>query len=223
MRVVALLGAVLLSLSIAGCTQGDPGGGDGNGFEATCPSWVKGPDVFRVDGNMVLTNRTTFPDLERWDLAEPSKDSDRFSGFGDGVLERMGHPLDFLVMDFTFKEGGQQDSRLLYIQDAELHVEFFASDNGGIGRELSAALEGQPETAKHEWVFRTEPGGYRIENLTWRVELSPSDQAPAPAGVLVHWFMVPNLDGNIDTASVVLMRYAPELWYRTCSADGTKT
>lgn len=217
MRVVAVLAAVLLSAGLAGCTQGDPGKST---FAQTCPAWIKGPDAQVVNGNLVLTNQTTQPQFDRWDYREPTDKPG--TGFGDGILQRFNHSLDFLSMDFHFHQGEGKDARLLYIQDAELHVTFFASEGGVPGQELDASLEGQPGTAKHEWVFRTAPGGYLIENLTWRVELAKPNEPPNPRGVFVHWQMVPNLDKDINTASVVLMRYSPEFWYRTCSSDGTK-
>jgi hypothetical protein len=111
--------------------------------------------------------------------------------------------------------------QLLYIQDAELHVSFFADRDGQLGEEMEAYMDGHPETAKHDWAFRTEPGSYLIENITWKVQLAAPDQEPDPHGVYVHWEMLPNLDNDIDTASVAIMRYAPEFWYRTCWSDGT--
>jgi hypothetical protein len=216
-RLVAVLAVLALSAGLAGCTQGDPNGG----FKQSCPAWIKGPDAQVVNGNLVLTNQTTQPQFDRWDYREPSAKSPG-TGFGDGLLQRFNHSLDFLSMDFHFHQGEGKDARLLYVQDAELHVSFFASENGAPGESLDASLEGQPSTAKHEWTFRTTPGGYLIENLTWRVELAHPDQPPNPRGVFVHWEMIPNLDNNIDTASVILMRYSPEFWYRTCSSDGTK-
>lgn len=216
--------AVLLPLGLAGCTQGDPGGG-GDGFEGTCPAWVKGRNAQKVDGNLALTNQTTVPDFDRWDFAEPADrdkdgDLDPGTGFGDGITTWLEHPLDFLVMDFDRRHG---EDRLLYVQDAEVKVSFFASDGGYPGDPLQAYLQGDPDGAQHQWTFRSGPGGWRIENLTFRVDLARDDEQPDPRGVFVHWEMTDvDLDDDIDTASVVFMRYSPEFWYRTCSRDGTK-
>jgi hypothetical protein len=213
------LALVLLttSLALTGCTQGDPGDDFG---DPTCPSWTRGQSRQIINGNLAVTNRTTVPDLERWDFTEPG---DKGSGLGTPYPDFQGKPLDFITIDLHQRQSSDPNQeRLLYIQDAELHVEFFAERDGQLGEDMEAYEEGKPATAKHEWVFRTAPGGYLIENLTWKVDLAASDQQPDPHGVFVRWTMVPNLDNDIDTASVVIMRYSPEFWYRTCWADGTR-
>lgn len=202
-------------MTFAGCTQGDPG----DDFEPTCPSWTRGLNRQVINGNLAVTNRTTVPDLDRWDFTEPG---DKGSGLGGPYKDFQGRPLDFLTINLQQKQSNSSnEDRLLYIQDAELRVTFFADRDGQLGEEMEAFEEGRPATAKHEWVFRTTPGGYLIQNITWKVEMAKPDQDPDPHGVYVHWEMVPNLDGDIDTASVVIMRYSPEFWYRTCSSDGT--
>jgi hypothetical protein len=212
------LAMVLLtsSLALTGCTQGDPGpeGLDG----ATCPSWTRGQSRQVINGNLAVTNRTMVPDLERWDFTEPG---DKGSGLGTPYPEFLGKPLDFLTIDLRQRQSDDpNEARVLYIQDAELHVEFFAERDGQLGEDMEAYEEGKPATAKHEWVFRTAPGGYLIQNITWKVELASPDQQPDPHGVYVRWTMIPNLDNDIDTASVAIMRYSPEFWYRNCWEDG---
>lgn len=208
--------ALLLStLTLAGCSQGE----DNRFGDPTCPAWTRGLSRQIINGNLAFTNQTTMPDFERWDFTEPG---DRGSGLGTPYPEFMGKPLDFLTLDFRMRQSAdQKEERLLYIQDAELHVSFFAERDGQLGEAMQAFEDGRPETAKHEWVYRTTPGGYLIQNVTWKVELARPDQQPDPHGVYVHWEMIPNLDNNVDTASVVIMRYSPEFWYRTCSADGS--
>lgn len=217
MRAALLLSALAASVALTGCTQGDPGD-DGFG-EASCPAWTRGMNRQVINGNLAVTNQTTVPDLDRWDFTDPGE---RGSGLGGPYGEFLGRPLDFITIDLRQHKGQNEGGdRLLYIQDAELRVTFFADRGGQVGEAMEAFEEGRPETAKHEWVFRTEPGGYLIQNVTWRVELAKPDQEPDPHGVFVHWEMVPDLDNDIDTASVVLMRYSPEFWYRTCWSDGT--
>jgi hypothetical protein len=214
-----VLALVLLASSVAltGCTQGDPGDDFG---EPTCPSWTRGLNAQVVHRDWAITNQTTMPDFERWDYTVPGPTG---SSLGGPFPEFQGRPLDFITIDLHQRTGGDPNKdRLLYIQDAELHAQFYAERDHELGEDLMAYEEGKPETAKHEWVFRTQPGGYLIENITWKVELAAPDQEPDPHGVYVRWTLVPNLDNDIDTASVVLMRYSPEFWYRTCSADGTR-
>jgi len=213
--VLALL-LLTSSLALTGCTQGDPG--DDDLGTPSCPSWSRGLNRQIINGNLAVTNRTTVPDLDRWDFTEPG---DKGSGLGGPYGEFMGKPLDFMTLDLRQKQGSDpNENRLLYIQDAELHVRFYADRDGQVGEEMQAFEEGRPETAKHLWTFRTAPGGYVIQNITWKVELAKPDQEPDPHGVYVHWEMVPNLDNDIDTASVVIMRYSPEFWYRSCWSDG---
>ena len=219
-RLVRPVLALLLltsSLALTGCTQGDPGD-DGDLGTPTCPSWTRGMNRQIINGNLAVTNRTTVPDLDRWDFTEPG---DKGAGLGGSYGAFLGKPLDFMTIDLRQKQGGDpKEDRLLYIQDAELHVRFYADRDGQVGEEMQAFEDGHPETAKHEWTFRTAPGGYLIQNITWKVELAKPDQEPDPHGVYVHWEMVPNLDNDIDTASVVIMRYSPEFWYRSCWSDG---
>lgn len=215
-RLVVPILLLTSSLALAGCTQGDPG--DDDLGSPTCPAWTRGLNRQIINGNLAVTNRTTVPDLDRWDFTEPGE---KGSGLGGSYGQFMGKPLDFLTIDLRQKQGEDpNENRLLYIQDAELHVRFFADRDGQLGEEMEAFEDGRPETAKHEWVFRTAPGGYLIQNITWKVELAQPDQEPDPHGVYVHWEMLPNLDNDIDTASVVIMRYSPEFWYRSCWSDG---
>jgi hypothetical protein len=223
MRVALLLAALPLMAGLAGCTQGTPG----DDFQATCPSWIKGRDAMGVNGNLLFTNQTTMPDFDRWDFREGNNSAwtgrnnphgRPGTGLGDGLEELFDRPLDFLVFDFRFTEDGK---RMLYIQDAQLIVRFYASEGGNPGEPLDAYLQGRPQTAKSEWVYTTAPGGFLLVNDTLRVDLARPDEAPNPRGVFVHWQMVPNLDRNVDTASVAIMRYSPEFWYRSCNADGT--
>lgn len=216
MRLALLLALLTSSFALAGCTQGTPGDDFGS---PTCPSWTRGLNRQIIDGNLAVTNQTTVPDLDRWDFTEPG---DKGSGLGGPYKSFLGRPLDFITMDFHHRQSNDsKENRLLYIQDAELHIRFYADRGGQVGEAMEAFEEGQPGTAKHEWVFRTQPGGFLFVNKTWKVELAAPDQEPDPHGVYVHWEMVPNLDDDIDTASVVIMRYSPEFWYRTCWSDGT--
>ena len=215
MRSALLLVLLTSSLAFAGCVRGGPSDEFGS---PTCPSWTKGLNRQTIDSNLAVTNRTTVPDLDRWDFTDPG---DKGSGLGTPYREFQGRPLDFLTIDLR---QGQSESgeRLLYIQDAELRVTFFAERDGQLGEEMEAYEEGRPQTTQHEWVFRTTPGGYLIQNITWKVELAKPNADPDPHGVFVHWELVPNLDNDIDTASIAIMRYSPEFWYRSCSSDGTR-
>lgn len=226
MRVALLAGLVFL---LAGCTQGDPGSRNGHsGFQSTCPSWVKYPHNGQIiEGALQWTNLSTNPDdLERWDFMAPNATRPG-QGIGDGnLLEYDGHPLDEVVFDFHLRDKSPgTPRRALYVQDAQLHMMFFASEGGYPGQELEAYDTSKgPSSAKVEWIFGSDAAeGYTIHNVTLRVDLAQPDQPPAPAGVFVHWWIDPDLDGDKDTPSVALMHYAPEFWYRTCSADGTKT
>lgn len=217
MRALLLLALLSSSVALTGCTQGSPGEDDD--IRQTCPAWTRGLNRQVINGNLAVTNQTTVPDLDRWDFTEPG---DKGSGLGTPYGSAQGKPLDFMTLDLRQKSGGDpNDDQLLYIQDAELRVRFFAERDHQLGEEMEAYEDGKPATAKHEWVFRTAPGGYLIQNITWKLELAKPDQQPDPHGVYVHWEMVPNLDNDIDTASVAIMRYAPDFWYRTCWEDGT--
>ncbi|MEK6974963.1 MAG: hypothetical protein AABY18_01310 [Candidatus Thermoplasmatota archaeon] len=223
MRLPAL---IALALLLSGCTQNDPGAGDGDGFFTTCPSWIKYPHNGQIiDGALLFNNQTTHPDFERWDFMEPNATRPG-QGIGDGhLLAFDGHPLDQIVFNFHFRQKGpDQPARALYVEDSALTLRFYASDGGYPGDPLGAYDEDEgPDSTKHEWVFRSDPtAGFALHNITLRLELAPADQDPAPSGVFLHWEMTPDLDHDIDTQSVALMRYSPEFWYRTCSNDGTK-
>lgn len=218
---------VAASLLLAGCTQGDPGGED-DGPVTSCPAWVKLPHNGQViEGNMVYTNQTMVPDFERWDFMEPNATRPG-QGIGDGHLREFdGHPLDQIVLDFHLRQKGQgQPGRILAVEDAEVTVSFFPSVDGEI--DFSTPIEAWDQSkgqssSKHEWTFGPTPGrNFGYHNVTLRIDLAQPDEEPRPQGVFVHWVMTPNLDNDIDTASLVVMHYAPEFWYRTCSSDGTR-
>ncbi len=224
MRTAALLALAFL---VAGCTQGSPGSG-GKAFEGSCPAWVKYPHSGQiVESALQWTNRSTNPaDLERWDFMAPNATRAGL-GIGDGhLLEYEGHPLDQVWFDFHLRDkSAGQPRRVLFVEDAELHARFYASEDGYPGQALEpwdVALG--PSSAKHDWTFTSDPvKHYAIHNVTLRVDLARPDQDPAPAGVFVEWVLVPDLDRDPDTPSMAMMYYTPDLWYRTCSKDGTKT
>lgn len=223
MRAFPLVAVVLL---LAGCTQGDPG--DDGGIATTCPSWVKLPHNGQViEGAMLYNKDTTVPDFERWDFMEPNATRPG-QGIGDGhLLEFDDHPLDQIVFDFHMRnKEGSNPARLLYVEDAELTVSFFASRDGEIdfGTPVEAWDQAQgPSSSKHEWTFGIDPAKrYGIHNVTLRVDLAQPWEDPRPHGVFVRWLMTPDLDGNLETPSIAIMRYAPEFWYRTCSSNGAK-
>lgn len=224
MRVPALLAMALL---VAGCTQNDPGSGPGGDDFTSCPSWVKLPHNGQViDGALMVNRDTVVPDFERWDFMEPNA-TRAGQGIGDGHLREFdGHPLDQIVLDFHMRpKQGTQPARVLYVEDAELTLRFYRSDNGYPAEPIAAWDQALgAASAKEEWVFTSDPEDrYAIYNVTLRMDLAQPDQQPDPTGVFLHWQMTQHdLDGDIDTPSAAIMRYAPEFWYRTCSSDGTK-
>ena len=223
MRALALVTLVLL---LPGCTQNDPGD-DKVDDGITCPSWIKYPHNGQViDASMLFTKDTVQPDLERWDFMEWNA-TRAGQGIGDGhLLEYDDKPLDHIVFDFHLRQAnGDQKARALYVEDAQLTLRFYASDGGYQGEPLEAYDEALGKaSSKNEWVFRSDPQTrYAFYNQTMRLELSQPTEDPAPRGVFLQWTLAPNLDNNMDTPSVAVMRYAPEFWYRTCNQDGTKT
>lgn len=222
---------VAVAFLLAGCTQGSPGGGKDT-FSPSCPSWIKYPHNGQiVEGGMQWTNQSQphpnfngeISDLDRWDFMEPNATRGG-QGLGDGLLTYEGHPLDQLVLNFHYRQKqGSEPARILYVQDAELHVRFYANEGGYPGQQLSPWEESQGRSsAKAEWVFTSDPQKHwSMFNLTWHLDLAQPDEAPAPIGVFVEWEMIPDQDHDVDTPSAALIHYAPEFWYRTCSKDGT--
>lgn len=224
MRVLALA-ALALAFVLPGCTQNDPGAGDGEDY-MSCPSWIKYPHNGQIiDASMLFSKDTVQPDLERWDFMEWN-DTRPGQGIGDGhLVEYADHPLDQIVFNYHLREkSGGDPARALYTEDAQLTLRFYASEGGYQGRALEAYDEALGKaSSKNEWVFRSDPQTrYAFHNVTLRVELAQPDEDPAPSGVFLQWSFAPNLDGNMDTPSFAVIRYAPEFWYRTCSSDGTK-
>lgn len=223
MRRVA--GLALVSL-LAGCLQADPG--EGEGFEGTCPSWVRMPQGGQVvtRGPIFLFDNNTqgAPEFEKWDFMGPTYDDQgnptkRGNGIGDGYLQFDGHPLDQLVIDLRWDES----KRGLYVQNAEVHLQFIAARDGYPAEAMQAWDQSQGRaSAKHEWVFTSPPGGYAFHNVTLRLDLAEPGAEPDPHGVFLYWTWVPRFQGQGDVPSVVIRGYTPEYWYRTCSSDGTK-
>lgn len=231
MRALAIASVVFL---LAGCTQNSPGDGTPTGDYGSCPSWVKGLSGYKIrdDGAMTYLpeNAATYympgGGFERWDLRAFNQ-TDPGVGLGSGLLTFQDHPLDQMVFDFRPDSGVSlaNTSRLLYIQDGEMHLEFFA-DEGGYPGELLFAYDQTkgPSSAQDKWVFRSDPvKNYSFYNITLRLDLAHADEDPNPRGVFVHWIMAEvDLDRNPDTTTMEAIRYAPELWYRTCGGDGTR-
>lgn len=226
MRSLALVALVLL---VPGCTQNDPGGGPGDDDFITCPSWIKWPhDAYIISRGHPL--RSDQPATEAWDFRGPYVDEQgverRGTALGEGArIEYNDHPLDFLRIDFKATTPLNQSDTTLIVVDAEVRLEFLASQDGYPTGEVLRAydLSKGPSSAQDEWVFRSDPvKGYEVFNITFQVDLAQSDEDPNPRGVFLHWSWMPNLDGNPDTPSVLDRGYVPELWYRTCSDDGTK-
>jgi len=222
---VRILALLALALLIPGCTQNDPGDG-GDEPQMSCPSWMKYPHNGQIiDGAMLFNNQTTAPDFERWDFMEPNATRPG-QGIGDGhLLEYNDRPLDQIVFDFHMRnKAANAPARLLYVEDAQLNLRFYASEGGYPGEPLGAYDQALgPDSTQHEWVFRSDPSTrYAIYNVTLRLDLAQADEDPNPRGVFLHWELQPNLDGDIDTQSIALMKYAPEFWYRTCGKDGTR-
>jgi hypothetical protein len=216
------------SLALAGCTQGDPG----DDLPPTCPSWTKGlsSQVVQPGIKLLYSNQTMTPDFDDWDFGEEAYYSNgtlqsRWSAFGSNLETFMDYPLDFLVFDFEGAaiSGGKS---ILYVQDAEVKLEFFAAgaDGAPSGERLSAWDERLGRSSsRSEWVFRSDAAtGYSQSNVTLRVELAPSDQEPNPRGVFVYWSWTFDLDRDRDTASLLYVGYSPEFWYRTCGSDGVR-
>ena len=216
MRLPALLLATLVPL--AGCTQLDPGDDDPD-FTGTCPSWVKGMGTQVIEGALLLTKETTAPDFDRWDFREATAEAPG-NGLGDGYLEFNGHPLDQIVLDFHQRDEPGKPKRLLWVLDAELHLRFYRADGGQVGEPVEAWDQALgASSSKHEWVFGKQPGKeFGYHNITLRIDLTDPADDPDPHGVFAHWEMIPDLDSNPDTPSAAVMRYAPDLWYRTCGA-----
>lgn len=232
MRIVALLALVFL---LAGCTQNSPTNGGPAGDFASCPSWVKGQSGYQVrdDGAMTYTadNAATYymppPDgnYERWDLKAPNATTPG-SGIGTGLQTFQGYPLDQLVFDFRPETSNLTAAKqLLYIQDGELTLEFLADEGGSPGQVLRAYDQARgPSSARDSWVFASDPvKKFAFHNITLRLDLAQPDEDPNPRGVFLHWTMTKvNLDNDFDTTTMELIRYNPQLWYRTCSSDGTR-
>jgi hypothetical protein len=219
-----LLAVLLLAFLLAGCTQGTPDREDD--FQASCPSWIKYPHNGQIiEGAMQWTNQSTNPnDLDRWDFMQWNATRGG-QGLGDGLLEYEGHPLDQIVLNFHERQkSAGNPARRLGVQDGELHVRFWANEGGMPGQQLEAWDESLGRSsAKADWTFTSDPvKHYALFNITWHIDLAQPDEEPAPVGVFAEWELIPDQDRNPDTPSGAVMYYSPELWYRTCSSDGTK-
>lgn len=223
MRTASLLA---LGLLLAGCTQYTP---DEDIPFVSCPFWIQGLSSQGVNDRGSMTFPApggALPSFERWDVFKGNGTTPG-QGFGSGALDFQGHPLDQLVFDFRAEPNKPlaNSSRILYIQDGEMTLEFLASDDGFPGEVLQAYDEALgPSSKRDSWVFTSDPATkFSIYNITLRLDLAGSDQAPNPRAVFAHWTMSKvNQDGDSQTTTTEVIRYSPEMWYRTCSADGTQ-
>lgn len=230
---VRLLLAVVLTFVLAGCTQGSPGLDPDE--VGSCPSWVQYPHKTHSVGvgdplQWYHTGTQARFDVEQWDFRAPS--SNKTTGapipgtaFGSTYEFYEGRPLDFLVFDFAVHGQLNKSKTLLLVVDAEVHLQFIASEGGYPTGEVLAAWDVKkgPASAKTDWVFKPDPAtNYAYYNLTLQVDLAPIDQDPNPRGVFLHWTWEPDLDKDPETPSILRRGYAPDLWYRTCSKDGTR-
>jgi hypothetical protein len=201
-RLFAVLTAVAMSLGLAGCTQGDPGGDDD--FVGTCPAWIKGlsTNVFQEG-----FQNTSMPE-QKFDPSHPT---------GAGLGEFQKHPLDLIDLDFHAARGGQ--TQAVGVANGTLELRVFRSDGqGGIADQLLLhdVATGPSGPRKDAWTFG--PGVQK--DFTLQVELAGSNDAPDPTPIVLRWDFLP--DANPRTPSEAVMLYTAYFWYRTCSSDGTK-
>lgn len=213
-RTVALLSALALSLSLAGCTQGDPNGGDD--FVGTCPAWVKGlSSIIAKEG----FQNTSMPE-QKFDPAHPT---------GAGLARFQGHPLDLVDLEFwpqrfgrEHPQAGQFDPtrpQAVGVANGTLELRVFRSDgNGGVADQLLLhdVATGPNGPRKDVWAFA--PGVYK--NFTLQVALSAPSEEPLTEPVVLRWDFLP--DANTRSPSEAVMLYTSYFWYRTCSSDGTR-
>ncbi|MFA5944941.1 MAG: hypothetical protein WC876_10805 [Candidatus Thermoplasmatota archaeon] len=227
MRSAFVLLVLASSLALTGCVQGGP---DDDFGTPTCPSWTKGRNAQIVSpaAKLLYSNQTTAPDFDRWDFTEETYYANgtvqtRWGAFGSPYATFSGRPLDFIVFDFAGAEfsGGRS---ILFVQDAEVKLLFFAANEDGSPGELLPSWDtskGQA-SAQDEWTFRSDPAkGFAFYNVTLRVDLAQPDDDPNPRGVFAYWTWVFDLDHDRDTPSLLYTGYSPEFWYRSCSKDGT--
>lgn len=213
MRTLALLSAAALSLSLAGCTQGDPNDED---FLGTCPAWVKGlsSNIFQEG-----FQNTSMPE-RKFDAARP---------VGAGLRTFQGHPLDLVDLEFWPKRFGREHEKAgqfdpsrpqaIGVANGTLELRAFRSDgNGGVADQLLLhdVATGPNGPRKDVWTFG--PGVYT--NFTLQVALSAAHEEPLTDPVVLSWDFLP--DANPRSPSEAVMLYTAYFWYRTCSSDYTR-
>jgi hypothetical protein len=209
MRILAVA-FLLFAVALAGCTQGDPGGGKSD-FKQTCPSWIKGLSTATFSGpGWFHPNGTNFDS------------SDSIGGGGLGGFQ--GHPVDQVELSFYEKQtsnGTRQ--QFLYIQDGILTVQFSRNDTGAPLKvyDTSKGPAGPGNPAQDSLSWSGDADGLLLTNFTLHVDLAAPGDTPAPTGVNAYWTFVRNLDGNQDTASFALRDMTAYFWYRTCNSDGS--
>jgi hypothetical protein len=198
-RILAVLAALALSASVAGCLQGDPGKGEP--FKGSCPSWIKGlsTNVFQEG-----FQNSSMPD-QKFDPQHPT---------GAGLEHFQNHTLDLVDLDFHPRTGGQAQALGVANGTLELRVLRSSDQSPLMIRDLAT---GSADSGKDVWTWG--PGIYR--NFTLQVHLAEPNEAPAPEPVLLRWDFVP--DANPKSPSEAIMLYTAYFWYRTCSSDGTAT
>jgi hypothetical protein len=223
-RVLRPAGAVLVAFLFTGCLQG---GEDDGGFDPTCPSWVLGLGGAHVHGE--FANFTGH--IYRRDMKEADQNGNAIP-LGSNQLEFMDHPLDQMAFDFHYKTRGSGNrtvtDQIFYVQDGTVEVHAFRYDPDSppdhTGEELPIYDEAKgPASATYGMNFSSDPERHwSMFNVTLRVNLAEPWEEPDPQGVFLDWWFFRDQDQDPETASVALLYYKAQLWYRTCGEDGTR-
>lgn len=204
MRIALLLTALLLSLGLAGCTQGDPGGRDDP--DRTCPAWTTRMDSYG-SSHYFFYNGTTFIGPHAEDGYPPpdaTASADRYA-IGAGMFEFRDLPLDRIQLKFESKKF---KSGAIAING---EVEGFVTDPDGAGVYVSDLRYGVSN--RQESIHFTEgtAGNFTIDAI-----LAEPGEEPRPRGIRIDWYFTPDNDATEQEPSEVGIEFTAHYWYRVC-------
>ena len=204
MRTALLLTALLASVGLAGCTQGDPGDKD---FDRTCPAWTTRMDSYNGRHDFFY-NGTVFYGPHAEDGYKPpgGNASEERYALGAGLFEFRDLPLDRIELKFQgkfFRHG-------VIVTNSEL--DGIVTDTDGMGVYTSDRRLGADSRQESMHFTPGTAGNFSVD-----IVLAEPDEEPRPRGVRIDWYFTPSNDATEENPSVAVVEFSANYWYRVCS------
>lgn len=205
-----LIPLLLLSVTLAGCTQGDDAASN---FEGSCPAWVQSPgspggtvsstfnETFEANLEGVMVHRPTLIETP-WDWDGAILDVYEWKLLAGAVDGRYIIKVYAASQDIRPIEGSGEAGEVEWDEKDRLNRLAFRDLTRPDGQQLLSQIVVEPG----------ESGV--INNKTYRIELASADETPRPSSIWIEYVFEPNLDNDIQTRSDGFFKTTLGIFYR---------